>query len=197
MYSDKQRDIMSTKQVFYFEHTDLYGECITVSLIGLPLWRQPNVAQLILSRHIGLSHRFDGVKYVSHSGCKMRFIWLIAICPITLLTHASLLTLNGESKKSCPLLSTLHQLLWLVLSCLSCPVILTGHEGKQSLILKMGRMIRAYNQTGNSDYLKLHSVSHELTVMGVKISQPHKENSWECKHEDHYKQQTTSPDLWL
>lgn len=45
-------------------------------------------------------------------------------------------------------------------------------QGKQSLILKMGRMIRAYNQTGNSDYLQAAQViASELSAMGVKISQ--------------------------
>lgn len=45
-------------------------------------------------------------------------------------------------------------------------------QGKQALILKMGRMIRAYNQTGNSDYLQVAQViAHELTRLGVKISQ--------------------------
>lgn len=44
-------------------------------------------------------------------------------------------------------------------------------ESKQSLILKMGRMIRAYNQTGNSDYLQVAQViASELTKLGVKIS---------------------------
>lgn len=44
-------------------------------------------------------------------------------------------------------------------------------QGKQSLILKMGRMIRAYNQTGNSDYLQAaQCIAHELTKLGVKIS---------------------------
>lgn len=44
-------------------------------------------------------------------------------------------------------------------------------ESKQSLILKMGRMIRAYNQTGNSDFLQVAQViASELTALGVKIS---------------------------
>lgn len=44
-------------------------------------------------------------------------------------------------------------------------------EGKQALILKMGRMIRAYSQTGNSDYLQVAQVvASELTKLGVKIS---------------------------
>ena len=64
----------------------------------------------------------------------------------------------------------------IIVACVILPF-MSGHinwacEGKQSLILKMGRMIRAYNQTGNSDYLQAaQCIAHELTVMGVKISQ--------------------------
>lgn len=44
-------------------------------------------------------------------------------------------------------------------------------ESKRALILKMGRMIRAYNQSGNSDYLQVaQCIAHELKGMGVRIS---------------------------
>lgn len=70
-------------------------------------------------------------------------------------------------------------LIYLILVCVVCAIVpfLNGSivwacEGKQSLILKMGRMIRAYNQTGNSDYLQAaQCIAHELTKLGVKISQ--------------------------
>lgn len=63
-----------------------------------------------------------------------------------------------------------------IVACVILPF-LSGYiglvcESKQSLILKMGRMIRAYNQTGNSDYLQVaQCIAHELTKLGVKISQ--------------------------
>lgn len=69
-------------------------------------------------------------------------------------------------------------LIYLILVCVVCAIVpfLNGRivwtcEGKQTLILKMGRMIRAYNQTGNSDYLQVAQViASELTKLGVKIS---------------------------
>lgn len=70
-------------------------------------------------------------------------------------------------------------LIYLILVCVVCAIVpfLNGSivwacEGKQSLILKMGRMIQRYNQTGNEDYLQVAQViASELTAMGVKISQ--------------------------
>lgn len=70
-------------------------------------------------------------------------------------------------------------LIYLILVCVVCAIVpfLNGRivwacEGEQTLILKMGRMIRAYNQTRNSDYLQAaQCIAHELTAMGVKISQ--------------------------
>jgi hypothetical protein len=57
-----------------------------------------------------------------------------------------------------------------ILPFLSGYIDLNG-QGKQALILKMGRMIRAYNQTGNEDYLQVaQCIAHELTKLGVKIS---------------------------
>ena len=57
-----------------------------------------------------------------------------------------------------------------ILPFLSGYIDLNG-QGKQALILKMGRMIRSYNQTGNSDYLQVAQViASELTKLGVKIS---------------------------
>ena len=44
-------------------------------------------------------------------------------------------------------------------------------ESKQALILKMGRMIQRYNQTGKEDFLQVAQViAHELKSMGVRIS---------------------------
>lgn len=70
-------------------------------------------------------------------------------------------------------------LIYLILVCVASAIVpfLNGRivwacEGKQALILKMGRMIRAYNQTGNEDYLQVAQViASELTKLGVKISQ--------------------------
>lgn len=70
-------------------------------------------------------------------------------------------------------------LLYLILVCVASAIIpfLSGRivwacEGKQVLILKMGRLIRAYGQTGNEDYLQgAQVIAHELTKLGVKISQ--------------------------
>ena len=42
---------------------------------------------------------------------------------------------------------------------------------KRGMILKMGRMIQRYNQSGNSDYLQAaQCIAHELKSMGVRIS---------------------------
>lgn len=62
-----------------------------------------------------------------------------------------------------------------IVACVILPF-LSGYinwngESRQALILKMGRMIRAYNQTRNSDYLQAaQCIAHELTKLGVKIS---------------------------
>lgn len=60
-----------SKQVFYFEHTDLFaGECNYCFLNRFAVMATTERGAVnILSRHIGLSHRFDGSKYVSRSGC--------------------------------------------------------------------------------------------------------------------------------
>lgn len=60
-----------SKQVFYFEHTDLFGgECNYCFLNRFAVMATTERGAVnVLSRHIGLSHRFDGVKYVSQSGC--------------------------------------------------------------------------------------------------------------------------------
>lgn len=69
-------------------------------------------------------------------------------------------------------------LLYLILVCAVAAIVpfLNGRinwacEGKQALILKMGRLIRAYGQTGNEDYLQAaQCIAHELIKLGVKIS---------------------------
>jgi hypothetical protein len=69
-------------------------------------------------------------------------------------------------------------LLYLILVCIASAIVpfLSGridweYPDKQALILKMGRMIRAYNQSGNSDYLQVAQViAHELQKAGVRIS---------------------------
>lgn len=69
-------------------------------------------------------------------------------------------------------------LLYLILVCVASAIVpfLSGRiewpcEGKQALILKMGRMIQRYNQSGNSDYLQVAQViAHDLQSMGVRIS---------------------------
>lgn len=69
-------------------------------------------------------------------------------------------------------------ILYLILVCVASSIVpfLNGRidwpcEGKQAMILKMGRMIRAYNQSGNPDYLQVAQViAHELKSMGVRIS---------------------------
>jgi len=60
-----------SKQVFYFEHTDLFGGECNYCWLNMFAVRANTLrgAVNILSRHIGLSHRFDGMKYVSRSGC--------------------------------------------------------------------------------------------------------------------------------
>jgi len=62
---------MKTKQVFYFEHTDLFcGECNYCFLNRFAVMATTERGAVnVLSRHIGLRHLFDGCKYVSHSGC--------------------------------------------------------------------------------------------------------------------------------
>lgn len=70
-------------------------------------------------------------------------------------------------------------LLYLILVCVASAIVpfLSGRinwacEGKQALILKMGRLIRAYGQSGNEDYLQAaQCIAHELQKAGVKISQ--------------------------
>ena len=59
------------KQVFYFEHTDLFGgECNYCWLNRFAVMASSERGAVnVLSRHIGLRHRFDGMKYVSSSGC--------------------------------------------------------------------------------------------------------------------------------
>lgn len=62
-----------------------------------------------------------------------------------------------------------------IVACIILPF-LSGYigwngESKQAMILKMGRMIRAYSQTGNEDFLQVAQViAHELKSMGVRIS---------------------------
>jgi len=60
-----------SKRVFYFEHTDLSGgECNYCFLSRFSVMANTERGAVnILSRYIGLSHRFDGIKYVSRSGC--------------------------------------------------------------------------------------------------------------------------------
>lgn len=55
---------------FYFEHTDLFsGECNYSWLNRLAVKANcERGAVNILSKAIGLKHRFDGTKYVSQSG---------------------------------------------------------------------------------------------------------------------------------
>jgi len=62
---------MKTKQVFYFKHTDLFaGECNYCFLNQFAVMANTERGAVnVLSRHIGLNHRFDGCKYVSKSGC--------------------------------------------------------------------------------------------------------------------------------
>jgi len=69
-------------------------------------------------------------------------------------------------------------LLYLILVCVASSIVpfLSGRinwecPDKRAMILKMGRMIRAYNQSGNSDYLQVaQCIAHELKGMGVRIS---------------------------
>lgn len=69
-------------------------------------------------------------------------------------------------------------LLYLILVCVASAIVpfLNGRivwacESKQALILKMGRLIQRYNQSGNSDYLQAaQCIAHELQKAGVKIS---------------------------
>jgi len=72
MYLTQQtsRSVIMAKQVFYFEHTDLFaGECNYCFLNRFAVMANTERGAVnILSRHIGLSHRFDGDKYVSRSG---------------------------------------------------------------------------------------------------------------------------------
>ena len=44
-------------------------------------------------------------------------------------------------------------------------------ESKQAKILRMGRLLQAYKQTANSDYLQCAQiVAHELVKLGVILS---------------------------
>lgn len=65
-----------SKQVFYFEHTDLFaGECNYCFLNRFAVMATTERGAInILSHHIGLSHRFDGIKYVSRSGCTAYYL---------------------------------------------------------------------------------------------------------------------------
>ncbi len=65
-----------SKQVFYFEHTDLFGgECNYCFLNRFAVMATAERGAVnVLSRHIGLSHRFDGSKYVSRSGCTAYYL---------------------------------------------------------------------------------------------------------------------------
>lgn len=65
-----------SKRVFYFEHTDLFaGECNYCFLNRFSVMATTERGAVnILSRHIGLSHRFDGIKYVSSSGCTAYYL---------------------------------------------------------------------------------------------------------------------------
>ncbi len=63
----------------------------------------------------------------------------------------------------------------IIVTCIILPflsgIISWNCESKRAMILKMGRMIRAYNQSGNSDYLQAaQCIAHELKGMGVRIS---------------------------
>lgn len=60
----------SVKTVFYFEHTDLFGGECNYCWINRFAVKAKTLrgAVNILSRHIGLKHRFDGMKWVSLSG---------------------------------------------------------------------------------------------------------------------------------
>lgn len=65
-----------SKQVFYFEHTDLFaGECNYCFLNRFAVMATTERGAVnILSHHIGSSHRFDGIKYVSQSGCAAYYL---------------------------------------------------------------------------------------------------------------------------
>lgn len=65
-----------SKQVFYFEHTDLFaGECNYCFLNRFAVMANTERGAVnVLSRHIGLSHRFDGMKYVSKSGATAYYL---------------------------------------------------------------------------------------------------------------------------
>ena len=59
-----------SKKVFYFERTDLFGgECnyCWINLFAVKATTERGAVN-VLSRIIGLNHRFDGMKYVSRSG---------------------------------------------------------------------------------------------------------------------------------
>lgn len=65
-----------SKQVFYFEHTDLFaGECNYCFLNRFAVMATTERGAVnVLSRYIGLSHRFDGIKYVSKSGATAYYL---------------------------------------------------------------------------------------------------------------------------
>lgn len=60
------------KTVFYFDYTDLYGGVLNYSWVTRLKVKATTLrgAVNILSRHIGVGgFRYDGIKYVSRSGC--------------------------------------------------------------------------------------------------------------------------------
>lgn len=65
-----------SKRVFYFEQTDLFArECNYCFLNRFAVMATTQRGAVnVLSRHIGLNHRFDGTKYVSQSGCTAYYL---------------------------------------------------------------------------------------------------------------------------
>lgn len=59
------------KQTFYFEHTDIFaGECNYCWVNRFAVKAKTSRGAInVVSKAIGMSHRFDGTKYVSRSGC--------------------------------------------------------------------------------------------------------------------------------
>lgn len=70
-YNEGENVKKEEKQTFYFEHTDLFGgECNYCFLNRFAVKAKSlRGAVTVVSKAIGLNHRFDGMKYVSRSGC--------------------------------------------------------------------------------------------------------------------------------
>ena len=70
-YNEGENVKKDERETFYFEHTDLFaGECNYCFLNRFAVKAKSlKGAVSVVSKAIGLNHRFDGMKYVSRSGC--------------------------------------------------------------------------------------------------------------------------------